>query len=226
VAIPLTSESAPTPAALIDGDQRLFVERGPELVALVREADDSAVERGMVAAGGGREGKRVEYRCVVCGYGIVVCGRPPGCPMCREARWPHVEWRPFSSAARRPCPSFSPPAAGVPRRPAPSPLGAFLANGRGADSLPSPGSSRSIARKMRPREELAPLASPVQESGSSSCSPGSAAISPARSPADAQVSADQRSLRPRSDVPSERASRPARRPASELRPLRVEASQS
>jgi hypothetical protein len=83
VAIPLTSESAP--AALVDGDQRLVVERGPELAALVRGADDSAV--GMVAAGGGRKGKRVEYRCVVCGYGIVVYGRPPGCPMCSETRW-------------------------------------------------------------------------------------------------------------------------------------------
>jgi hypothetical protein len=94
VAIPLTSESAP--AALVDGDQRLVVERGPELVALVRGAEDPAVEGGVVAAGGGREGKRVEYRCAVCGYGIVVYGRPPGCPMCREARWQHVEWRPFS----------------------------------------------------------------------------------------------------------------------------------
>ena len=91
MAIPLTSESAPAPAALIDGDQKPFVERGPELVALVREAEDPAVERSMAVARGGREGKRVDYRCVVCGYGIVVYGRPPGCPMCREARWQHVE---------------------------------------------------------------------------------------------------------------------------------------
>jgi hypothetical protein len=100
VAIPLTSESAPAPAALIDGDQMLSVELregDPKLVALVREAEDSEVERGMVAAGGGRKGKRAEYRCAACGYGIVVYGRPPGCPMCREARcWEHVEWRPFS----------------------------------------------------------------------------------------------------------------------------------
>ena len=99
MAIPLTSESAPPPAALIDGDQTLIVElrKGdPKLVALVREAEDSEVERGMVAAGGGRKGKRDEYRCAACGYGIVVYGRPPGCPMCSEARWEHVEWRPFS----------------------------------------------------------------------------------------------------------------------------------
>jgi hypothetical protein len=88
VAIPLTSESAPAPAALIDGD--------PKLAPLVREADDSEVERGMVAAGGGRKGKRAEYRCAACGYGIVVYGRPPSCLMCSEARWEHVEWRPFS----------------------------------------------------------------------------------------------------------------------------------
>jgi hypothetical protein len=71
-------------------------ERAPELVALVREADDSVVERGVVAAGGGRKGKRAEYRCAACGYGIVVYGQSPGCPMCGEARWEHVEWRPFS----------------------------------------------------------------------------------------------------------------------------------
>ena len=65
MAIPLTSESAPAPAALIDGDPMLIVEPregDPKLVALVREADDSEVERGMVAAGGGRKGKRAGYR--------------------------------------------------------------------------------------------------------------------------------------------------------------------
>jgi hypothetical protein len=81
MAIPLTSESAPAAAALIDW---------------VREAEEPEVERGMVAAGGGRKGKRAEYRCAACGYGIVVYERPPGCPMCSEARWEHVEWRPFS----------------------------------------------------------------------------------------------------------------------------------
>jgi hypothetical protein len=97
VAIPLTSE--PAPAALGDGDQLLSVElpeRHPELVALVRAAEDSEVEGGMVAAGRGRKGKRAEYRCAACGYGIVVYGQPARCPMCTEPRWEHVEWRPFS----------------------------------------------------------------------------------------------------------------------------------
>jgi rubrerythrin len=71
-------------------------EGDPELVALVREAEDSEVEGGMVAVGRGRKGKRAEYRCTVCGYGIVVYGQAPSCPMCSEARWEHVEWRPFS----------------------------------------------------------------------------------------------------------------------------------
>ncbi len=88
MAIPLTSESAPARAALIDGDQMLSVE--------LREAEDAAVEGGMVVAGGGRTGKRAEYRCAACGYGIVVYGQAPSCPMCREARWEHVERRPFS----------------------------------------------------------------------------------------------------------------------------------
>ena len=90
MAIPLISESAPAAAALIDGDQMSIVElpeSDPKLVALVREAGDS----GGVA---GRKGKRTEYRCAACGYGIVVCGRPPGCPMCSEGRWERVEWRP------------------------------------------------------------------------------------------------------------------------------------
>jgi hypothetical protein len=99
VAIPLTSESAPAPAAQIDGDQMLIVELhegDPERIDWVRRADDREVERGMVAARGGRKGKRAEYRCAACGYGIVVYERPPSCPMCSEARWEHVEWRPFS----------------------------------------------------------------------------------------------------------------------------------
>jgi hypothetical protein len=66
-------------------------EGDPKLVALVREAEDSEI-----AAGGGRKGKRAEYYCAACGYGIIVYGQPPSCPMCSEARWEHVEWRPFS----------------------------------------------------------------------------------------------------------------------------------
>jgi len=60
-----------------------------KLVALVREAEDAEVAAG-------RPGTRAEYYCAACGYGIVVYGRPPGCPMCSEARWEHVEWRPSS----------------------------------------------------------------------------------------------------------------------------------
>ena len=100
MAIPPTSVSAsPAPAALIDGDQMSIVELAegrPGGVALVRETEDSEVERGMVATGGGRKGKRTEYRCAACGYGIVVYERPPSCPMCSKARWEHVEWRPSS----------------------------------------------------------------------------------------------------------------------------------
>ena len=98
MAIAPTSKSAAAPAALIDGDQMSIVEL-PEgdlkLLALVREAGDSEVDGGMLAAGGGRKGKRAEYRRATCGYGIIIYGRPPDCPMCREARWEHVEWRPL-----------------------------------------------------------------------------------------------------------------------------------
>ena len=89
MAIPPTSGPVyPHPLPLSDGDQTLSVE--------LRETDDAAIEGGMVAAGRGRKGKRAEYRCVACGYAVVVHGQPPSCPMCRQARWEHAEWRPFS----------------------------------------------------------------------------------------------------------------------------------
>ena len=126
MAIPLTSESARPPAALIDGDQVSFVEQregDPKLVALAREAEDSKI-----AAEGARKGKRTEYSCAACGYGIVIYGHPPTCPMCSESRWEHVEWRPFSQllddlafpfgtrSQRRPLQAPSPPTAEAPIR--------------------------------------------------------------------------------------------------------------
>jgi hypothetical protein len=99
VAIPLTSEVAPAPAALSDGDQLQIVElrkSDPAPVALARAAEDSEVAGGIVASGGGRKGTRAEYRCAACGYGIIVYGQPLSCPMCSEPGWEHVEWRPFS----------------------------------------------------------------------------------------------------------------------------------
>ncbi len=80
-------------------------ESDPELVALVREAE---VEGGMVAARRGRKGKRAEYSCAGCGYGIIVYGQPPSCPMCREPRWEHVEWRPFSQLLDFPLADLAP----------------------------------------------------------------------------------------------------------------------
>jgi hypothetical protein len=157
MAIPPTSVSAsPAPAALIDGDQMSIVElvegrrRG---VALVRETEDSEVERGRVAAGGGRKGKRTEYRCAACGYGIVVYERPPSCPMCRKPHWEHVEWRlsspllddlalPFGTQSQRSrfhAPSL--PTAEKPIR--------YLRPGQAGASL----------EKMTPTEELAQLGS-------------------------------------------------------------------
>ena len=89
VAIPLTIGSVyPHPLPLSDGDQTLSVE--------LREGRG---RRGAARHGRGparREGQRAEYRCVGCGYGLVVHGQPPSCPMCRQARWENAEWRPFS----------------------------------------------------------------------------------------------------------------------------------
>jgi len=39
------------------------------------------------------ETMRVDLRCVNCGYGIVVAGEPPTCPLCRSH-----EWEPISTA--------------------------------------------------------------------------------------------------------------------------------
>ena len=89
VAIPPTSGPVyPHPLPLSDGDQTLSVE--------LREGRG---RRGAARHGRGparREGQRAEYRCVGCGYALVVHGQPPRCPMCRQARWENAEWRPFS----------------------------------------------------------------------------------------------------------------------------------
>ena len=84
--IPLTSD--PVPTARIGGD--------PKQVALLGEAVGFEVEGGVASAARATKGKRGEYRCAGCGYGIIVYGQPPGCPICRGPRWEHVEWRPFS----------------------------------------------------------------------------------------------------------------------------------
>lgn len=60
------------------------------------EAEDSEVDGGMVAAGGGRKGKRAEYRCAACGYGIVVYEQPPAARCVARHAGEYVEWRPFS----------------------------------------------------------------------------------------------------------------------------------
>jgi hypothetical protein len=62
----------------------------------VGEAEDSEVDGGMVAAGGGRKGKRAEYRCAACGYGIVVYEQPPAARCVARHAGEYVEWRPFS----------------------------------------------------------------------------------------------------------------------------------
>jgi hypothetical protein len=91
----LSLHAHPLPSSTVDQMSIVELRDGdPKLVALVREAEDSEI-----AAGGGRKGKRAEYSCSACGYGIVVYGQPPSCPICSEARWEHVEWRPFTLLA-------------------------------------------------------------------------------------------------------------------------------
>jgi rubrerythrin len=37
-----------------------------------------------------------DLRCTGCGYGVTAAQAPEVCPMCREATWELVPWRPFS----------------------------------------------------------------------------------------------------------------------------------
>jgi rubrerythrin len=37
-----------------------------------------------------------EFRCVGCGYGVIVHRALPSCPMCGGAAWEQAAWSPFS----------------------------------------------------------------------------------------------------------------------------------
>ena len=41
-----------------------------------------------------------EFSCVACGYGAVVRGELPSCPMCGEQLWERAAWSPFRRASR------------------------------------------------------------------------------------------------------------------------------
>jgi hypothetical protein len=44
---------------------------------------------------------RIDLSCAACGYGVAAGVVPVSCPMCREAVWEPVPWRPFSSSVLR-----------------------------------------------------------------------------------------------------------------------------
>ena len=39
---------------------------------------------------------RLEFRCCACGYGVVRQSSPPRCPMCGDAEWEELGWKPFA----------------------------------------------------------------------------------------------------------------------------------
>jgi hypothetical protein len=47
-------------------------------------------------------GDTAELRCGKCGYGIMVSGEPPACPMCRSFAWQTADAGPASSWIGRP----------------------------------------------------------------------------------------------------------------------------
>ena len=78
-----TRKSRPNPGAT-DSHHGLirFPGRSPQRVVL-RDQVESIVP--------GAEAGRAELRCTGCGYGIVVSGILPRCPMCRTSDWePHT----------------------------------------------------------------------------------------------------------------------------------------
>ena len=48
------------------------------------------------------EAVKGEYRCAECGYGVVVLGVLPECPMCRTSTWEPSPWRPLGYTQRTP----------------------------------------------------------------------------------------------------------------------------
>jgi hypothetical protein len=58
-------------------------------------------EAGFVSLVGEGEEVQGEYRCAECGYGVVVVGALPACPMCRGSVWEPTARDPFAPAARR-----------------------------------------------------------------------------------------------------------------------------
>ena len=130
----------------------------------LRETDDAAIEGGMVAAGRGRKGKRAEYRCVACGYAVVVHGQPPSCPMCRRGTLGACRVAAFLAATRLPNGTRSTRRyvhLGVDRQETAERLQApFFANGRLADPPSSPGVKPEHRSKMLPRRSLRSSPSP------------------------------------------------------------------
>jgi rubrerythrin len=64
-------------------------------------AAEEAYEAGsfeLAAAGDAAVG---EFRCVECGYGVIVHRELPPCPMCGGASWKQTPWSPFSRASPR-----------------------------------------------------------------------------------------------------------------------------
>jgi len=48
------------------------------------------------------EAGRTELRCYACGYGAVVSGLLPACPMCQASVWEQLPRRPFAAVGSRP----------------------------------------------------------------------------------------------------------------------------
>ncbi len=40
---------------------------------------------------------RAELRCSACGYGAIISGMLPDCPMCQASTWEQLPWRAFAA---------------------------------------------------------------------------------------------------------------------------------
>ena len=83
----------------------------------------------------GRKTGKADLRCSVCGYGLIVIGLPPACPMCRERGWHAVSPTPRHERTSDGGAAMSAAASGAERRRGDP--GRLRANVSSSDELPA-----------------------------------------------------------------------------------------
>jgi rubrerythrin len=66
-----------------------------------RVADEALEDPGYVELTAAGDAAVGEFRCAECGYGAIVHGRLPVCPMCGGKSWEPSPWSPFTRGSSR-----------------------------------------------------------------------------------------------------------------------------